>query len=128
MRGLLAKRDEVPEVVVCSLSLRQARLRVRLTGVDEVREFDTILNKEDGNVVADDIPVTFLRVKSAGETSDFSRRLSRAGATEDGRETHEHWHLSFEISEDLGVCHVLQACVQLEETVRSVTASVDDAF
>ena len=40
-----------PSIIVRGLSLRDFIMRLRLEGVDEVRELDSILDKEDGDVV-----------------------------------------------------------------------------
>jgi hypothetical protein len=51
--GLLA--EEVPSGVVSSRSLRDFVVAPRLHRVDQVGEFDGILDEEYGNVVADNI-------------------------------------------------------------------------
>lgn len=96
--------------------------------MDQIREFDAILNKENRDVVADDIPITLLGVESTSKTSDFSRSLRRTSASEDRGKTDEHRHLGVEVGEDFSMSDVLQACVELEKTVCSITASVNNAF
>jgi hypothetical protein len=43
---------KVPEVVVCCLRLRNFIVRFWLYGMDEVGEFDSILNEEDLGIVS----------------------------------------------------------------------------
>ena len=48
------------------------RGRVPLLRVDEAREQDRVPDEEDGRVVADQVPVTLLRVELEGEASRVS--------------------------------------------------------
>jgi hypothetical protein len=56
MGGLWVEAHKVPCIVVSGLSGRDLIVRFWLDGVDEIDEFDGILNEENGHVVADDIP------------------------------------------------------------------------
>lgn len=47
--------EEIPSRVVRSRRLRDLIVAARLHGVNQVGEFDRILNEENGNVVANDI-------------------------------------------------------------------------
>ena len=51
--------DEVPEGVVRRGGLRIALVGLHLHRMDEVGEFDRVLDEEDRNVVADEIPIAF---------------------------------------------------------------------
>ena len=53
------ERGEVPEGVVRGLRLREAAVGLLLGGVDEVGKLDGVLDEEDGDVVADEVPVAF---------------------------------------------------------------------
>jgi hypothetical protein len=66
------KVDKVPKVVMCTLSLRNLVVRLGLDGMHKVGELHCILNEEHRNIVADDIPVTFVGVKLGGETTDVA--------------------------------------------------------
>ena len=55
---------EVPERVVRGGRLRKAAVRLRLHGMDEIRKLDRILDEEDGNVVADEVPVALRRSRT----------------------------------------------------------------
>lgn len=56
MCGLRVKTHKVPSVVMGSLSRGDLVVRFRLDGVDEVDEFDCILDEEYWHVVADNVP------------------------------------------------------------------------
>jgi hypothetical protein len=47
--------EEIPSRVVRSRRLRDLIVAARLHGMNQVGEFDRILNEENGNVVANDI-------------------------------------------------------------------------
>ena len=83
------QRDEVPEVVVGGLRLRETPVRLRLGGVDEVGKLDGVLNEEHRDVVADEIPVALLGVELHGEAADVARQIGRSFAAGHGREAHE---------------------------------------
>ncbi len=55
-----------------TLSCRNLIVRLGLHGVHKVGELDSVLNEEDGNVISDDIPVSFVRVKLDSETTDVA--------------------------------------------------------
>jgi hypothetical protein len=46
---------EVPCGVVCSCALGYLPIRLRLDGVDEIREENGILNEENGDIVSDNV-------------------------------------------------------------------------
>jgi hypothetical protein len=57
--------------------------------VDQIREFDRILDEEDRDIVADQIPIALARVEFDREAAHVARRIDRARAAGDGREAHE---------------------------------------
>jgi hypothetical protein len=64
-------------------------MRLWLGGVYEVGELHRVLDKEDWDVVANEIPVAFVRVELHGEATDIPRGVRRATFAEDRREAHE---------------------------------------
>jgi len=54
---------KVPEVVVSRLGLGNLAVRLWFACVNDIRKFDGILDEEDGNVVAHDVPVALLCVE-----------------------------------------------------------------
>lgn len=67
---------EVLEVVVCSLCLRDFIMRFWFFGVDQIGEFQCILDEEDGNVVVDEILVVFICVEFDGKVVDIMDCIS----------------------------------------------------
>jgi hypothetical protein len=72
MCGLGVQILEVPVVVVCGLRLRYLTVGLRLTSVDHIGELHGVLNEEDRDVVANEIPVAFLCVMLDGESTDIA--------------------------------------------------------
>ena len=71
-----------------------AAVGLHLHGVDQVGELDGVLDEEDRDVVADQVPVAFLGVELDGEAAHVARRVDRARAAGDGREAREHRRLA----------------------------------
>ena len=51
MSSFRAQELEVPEIVMGTLSLRDLSVRLRLCGVDQIRELNGTLNEEDWNII-----------------------------------------------------------------------------
>jgi len=81
-------RDERKEVPEC-VGVLAVSLGISLLGVDEVRELGGISDEEDGSVVTNQIPVTFLGVEFNSKTSGISFGISRALFTTDSGESGE---------------------------------------
>ena len=75
MHTLWSQADEVPEVVVCCLSSRAVVMGFRLQGVYNVGELDSILDEEDRDVVAHDVPVALFGVELGSKTSHVAYRV-----------------------------------------------------
>ena len=80
------KRHEVPEVVVRGLRLRKGPIRFLLRGMDEVGKLDRVLDEEHGNVVADDVEVSRLRVQLHRKSAHITRQIERTLVSDDGGE------------------------------------------
>jgi hypothetical protein len=87
MCGLWVEELEIPEIVVCSLRLRDFIMRLRLASMDNIWELHCILDEEDGYVIADNIPVAFLSVELDCESSNITNSISTTPTAEDGRES-----------------------------------------
>ena len=90
VHGFRAERYEIPEGVVSSGRLRKAAVWFHLDGMNEIGEFDGILDEKNGNVVANEIPVTFPSVKLDGESAYVARRIDRTRAACDRRYVGKH--------------------------------------
>ena len=86
---LRRQRDEVPEIVVRGLRLREAAVGLLLGGVDQVGELDRVLDEEHRDVVADEVPVALLGVELDREAAHVAGEIGRALVAGDGREAHE---------------------------------------
>lgn len=75
--GLRSKTDEIPEVVVGGLALGHLGLGFGFDGVDNIGELDGILDKEDGNVVANQIPIAFAGIEFDGKPSNVADGIGR---------------------------------------------------
>ena len=64
--------NKVPKVVVRALPSWNFVIRLRLDCMNEIWEFYCFLDKENGHVVADNIPISFLRVELDRKSTDVS--------------------------------------------------------
>jgi len=58
-------------------------------GIDQVGKLDRVLDEEHRDVVADDVPVSLLRVELHSEAADVSRKIGRALVAGHRRDAHE---------------------------------------
>ena len=72
------------------LRLRKPAVGLLLDRVDEVGELDRVLDEEDRDVVADEIPVALLRVELHREAAHVAGEVERALVAGHRREAHEH--------------------------------------
>ena len=119
---------EVPEVIVGRAGLRHVVVRLGLDRVHEVRELDRVLDEEDGDVVADQVPDAVLGVELDGEAADVAGRVGRATRADDGREAHEHRRLEGGVVEQLGLAQVRERLIDLEVPVRRGAAGMHGAL
>ena len=80
--------------------LRHGEVRLGLRGVDEVGKLHRVLDEEHRDVVADEIPVAFVRVELHREAAHVPRGVGRAALAEDGREADEHRRLLAGLAEE----------------------------
>jgi hypothetical protein len=72
MGSLGGETLEIPEIVMCRLSLGDFCRWLGFSGVNNVGEFDCVLDEEDGNIVSHEIPVSFTGVEFDGKSTDVS--------------------------------------------------------
>jgi len=89
VRGLGVVELKVPKVVVCRLGLGHLVVGLGLAGMNDIGELDGVLDEEDGDIVADNVPVALLRVELDSEAADIAYCVGAATAAEDGREANE---------------------------------------
>jgi hypothetical protein len=90
VRGLRHQRGEVPEGVVRRRRLRHAVVRLGLDRMHQVGELHRVLDEEDRDVVAHQVPVAFVGVELDGKAAHIARRIGRAAFAGDGGEAGEH--------------------------------------
>jgi hypothetical protein len=74
-------------------SLRHLAILLWLDGVNEIRESDCILDKEDGNVVSNNIKVALVGVKASSKAVNIASGVCRTAGAGDGGETEKDWSL-----------------------------------
>lgn len=111
-----------------ALSLRDSPVRFRLHGMNEIGEFQRILDEEDRRVVPDEVKNAFIGIKFGGEAANIAHRIGRAGAALDGREAYEYRRFPRGIAEKIGFRDVAQVAVGLKIAVRRRSARMDDAL
>src|SRR5674476_3138 len=128
MHGFRRERNEIPEGVVRGRGLRKAAVGFHLDGMDEVGEFDGILNEENRDVDADQVPVAFLGVELDRKAAYVARGVDRAGAARDGRQARKHGGFLAHLGEYPGAGVLLQRGGQLEESMRTRSSRVHDTL
>ena len=101
-------------------------MRLGLGGVDEVGKLHRVLDEEDRDVVADEIPVAFVRVELHGEATDIPRGVGRATLAEDRREAHEDRCLFADFAEERGARELRDRLGAFEDAVRRGAARMDN--
>src|ERR1035437_1354623 len=128
MHGFRRERNEIPERVVRGRRLRKAAVGFHLYGMDEVGKFDGILDEENRDVVADQVPVAFLGVKLDGKPAYVTRGIDRTRAACDGRYAGKNGGLLAYLGEYPGGGVLLQRDGQLEESMRARRTRVYDTL
>jgi len=126
--GFGYQRCKVPEVVVGSRGLWDFVVRFWLESVDQVRELDGVLNEEDRDIVPDQVENAILCEELGREPTRVAGSISRPAESVHRRKTHEHGRLPRRILEESGLRVLRHRLVGLEHSVRTRTASVDNAF
>jgi hypothetical protein len=103
-------------------------MRLGFARMDYIRKFHRVLDEEDWNIVADNVPVTLLCVKFEGEASHVSHCVGATSTTQDCRESHEHGGLSGGISEDAGIGDIGGTLMKSKGTKGASTPRMDDSF
>ncbi len=126
--ALRHQANEVPEGVVGGGRLRVATIGLHLGGVDQVRELLRVLDEEDRDVVAHEVPVAFDGVELHGEAPDVTWRIDRTSPAGDGGETGEDLRALADLCQHLGPGVAGQGFGEFEIAVRPRPAGVNDAL
>ena len=120
--------DVVPEGVVSALPLRHGAVRFGLHGVDEVRKFQRVLDKEDRRIVAHEVENPLVGIELGGESADIAHRIGGAGAALYGREADKYRRFLRRVGEKIGFGDVAQAAIGLKIAVCGRATGVNDTF
>ena len=96
--------------------------------MDEIGELHRILDEEHRHVVADEIPVAFVRVELDREPAHVASGVGGSPLAEDGGESHKHRCLLPDLCEQRRARDIRQRFRALEKTVRGRPAGMDDAL
>ena len=86
------------------------------------------MDEEDGDVVADNVPVALLSVHLEGKAADVPDGVGGATASQDGGEADEDGGLAGGVGEDAGVGELLDRLVESEGTKGAGATGVDDTL
>lgn len=57
-------------------SLRNLIICPWLDGMDEIRELNSVLDEENGNIVSNNVEIAFVSIESDSKSVDISNRIS----------------------------------------------------
>ena len=103
------QRYEVPEIVVRRLRLREAAVGLLLGRVNEVGKLDGVLDEEDRDVVADDVPVALFGIELHRKAAHIARKVCRALVACNRREADKGGRFFAGALENVGARDVRQA-------------------
>src|SRR5580704_491747 len=96
--------------------------------MDQVRKFHRILNEENGNIVADQIEISFGCVELNGKPSHIACQVARSALSCYGGKTHKNRSLDLWIREERGLGDLFHGLIWLKIAVSARTSRVDDAL
>ena len=108
--------------------LRIASICLHLHRVDQVRELDRVLDEEDWDIVAHQIPIALLGIEFDRDAAHIARHIDRASAARDGRKAGEYRNLGARALEQVRFRDAGQRFIQLEIAVGRRAARMDDSF
>jgi hypothetical protein len=102
---------EIPEIVMSALGLRDLRVGLGLASVNNDWEFYGVLDKENGNIISDEIPGSLLGVEFGCKPAHIANSISAATVSKDSREPDKDWSGTGCICEHFGVGDVFEALI-----------------
>jgi hypothetical protein len=100
----------------------------RLSSMYHIRKFHTVLDEEHRNVIANNVPVTFLGVEFDSKTTNIADSVCRATATKDSREPQEDRSLARSVRQNTGRCDIFGRLEEGEFSKGTGATGVDDAL
>jgi len=122
------QRNEVPEVVVCRLRLGEIAVRLLFGGMDKVGKLDGILDEEDRDIVADEIPIALLGIDLDRKAANIPGKVERALVAGNRGEADEGGGLFTFALEEIGLGVGGKRIIGLEITMGAIAARMNDAF
>lgn len=119
---------EIPEVVMGCLGLGNLVVWLGFASMDDVGKLDGVLNEEHGNIVGDNIPVSFLCVELDRKTSHIANGISAATATEHCRKPDKNGRLARCVGKDWSKSDILGTLEELELAEGTAATGMDDAL
>jgi hypothetical protein len=126
--GFGVQRHEIPERVVGGLRLRNLAVRMGLAGMNDVGEFDAVLNEEHRDVVANQVEVAFVGVELDSKAAGVAHRVGRPTRTQNGREAAEPFSLLAFPPQETRLGDRCGFSVGLDNTVRGGAPRVHDTL
>ncbi len=137
--------DEIPEIVVRGLGLRNFGIRLRLDRVNQVGEFDRFLNEEDGDlgglsvehrviwlgityIIAHDVPIPFISVELDSKSPHVADRVCTPSTALDSGETDEDRGSARGIGQHSSRGDICGTFEEFEVAVCSGTPSMNNTF
>jgi len=111
-----------------ALRLGKAAVGLGLHRMDQVGELDRVLDEEDGDIVADQIPIALPGVEFYGKAAHVAGDIGGALAPGHGGKAAEQRRLFADPLEDVGARQFRDGLGQLEMAVDAIAARMDDAF
>src|SRR5262249_8566460 len=99
---------------------------LRLGGVNKIGKLHRILDEEDWNVVADDVPVALLRIELDRKAANVPRQIRRTLAAGHRRKADERGRSLARALENVRTRELGERLISLEESVRSIASRMDD--
>ena len=99
-----------------------------LDRVNDVGKFDRVLDEEHRNVVADDVPVAFLRVQFYRKAADVAGKIKRTFAACNSRKSYKGRSAFAGALKQLGASVFREWLIVFKETMRAIAAGVNDAL
>lgn len=122
------RADKIPEIVMGGLCLREPPVWFLFSSMDQVREFHCILNKEYGNVIADQVPIAFTGVELYRKAPDISGQIKGAFVSQYSGKAHERRSLFPGSLKQVGAGEFSLALVVFEIAVNAKASGMHHTF
>ncbi|MNE48025.1 hypothetical protein D3C80_1424640 [compost metagenome] len=128
MGRLRYQRDEIPKGVMGRSAGRDLVVRLWLYGVDEIREFDRILDEKHRHVVAHQVEVAFLSKELHRKAAHIAHGIARAAWPLDGGKAYEYRGDFLRVLQEPRLGQRCMGLVGLEVAMGTGTPGMDDAL